>query len=152
MIFRLANEKDIDKLAQLRWEHEYEVEKESFKVSKDDFMKECAAFLKDGLQTGNWVYWIAEENNKIVANIYVHRIRKVPKPQKLFNEIGYVTNVHTRIEYRNQGIGEQLLKKVKEWAIENNIESLFVWPSEKAVSFYERQGFKAENDIMELEL
>jgi N-acetylglutamate synthase-like GNAT family acetyltransferase len=51
-----------------------------------------------------------------------------------------------------EGIGTELLKAVKQWARENRIELLFVWPSEKSVTFYERQGFLVENDIMELEL
>ncbi|MEW8995905.1 GNAT family N-acetyltransferase [Clostridium sp.] len=41
-------------------------------------------------------------------------------------EIGYVTNVHIIEEYRNKGIGTELLKKVKQWAIENKIELLFL--------------------------
>jgi N-acetylglutamate synthase-like GNAT family acetyltransferase len=105
----------------------------------------------EGLDQDTWVYWIAEDNG-ILANIYIRRIRKVPKPQKLFAEIGYVTNVHTRSDYRNKGIGSELLKNVKNWAIENKIELLFLWPSERSVNFYGRQGFTNINEIMELEL
>lgn len=151
MIYRLAKESDISMLSEMRWEHEYEEEGE-FNISKEDFIKECNLFLANGLRSGTWEYWIAEENNIIVSNIYINRIRKVPKPQKLFAEIGYVTNVHTRAEFRNKGVGTELLKKVKQWAINNKIELLFVWPSQRAISFYERQEFSINNEIMELEL
>lgn len=151
MIYRLATKSDISMLSEMRWEHEYE-EEGKFDISKEDFIKECNLFLVNGLDNGTWEYWIAEENSEIISNIYVNRIRKVPKPQKLFAEIGYVTNVHTKTKFRNKGIGTELLKKVKQWAINNKIELLFVWPSQRAVTFYERQGFSVNNEIMELEM
>lgn len=151
MIYRLATESDISMLSEMRWEHEHE-EKGNFDISKEDFIKECNLFLVNGLKSGSWEYWVAEKNNIIVSNIYIHRIRKVPKPQKLFAEICYVTNVHTKAEFRNKGVGTELLKKVKQWAIDNKIELLFVWPSRRSVTFYERQGFSMNNEIMELEM
>ncbi|MBU5225258.1 GNAT family N-acetyltransferase [Clostridium senegalense] len=151
MIYRLATEKDIQTLSEMRWQHEYE-EEGNFQISKKDFIKECNLFLVNGLKTGSWEYWIAEDNNKIVSNIYINRIRKVPKPQKLFAEIGYVTNVYTKIEFRNKGIGSELIKKVKQWALDNKIELLFVWPSERSINFYKRHGFLIENEVMELEI
>lgn len=151
MIYRLAKESDIPMLSEMRWEHEYE-EAGKFDIQKEDFIKECNLFLVNGLKSGTWEYWIAEENNIIISNIYINRIRKVPKPQKLFAEIGYVTNVHTKAKFRNKGIGTELLKKVKQWAINNEIELLFVWPSQKSITFYKKQGFFMNNEIMELEL
>jgi RimJ/RimL family protein N-acetyltransferase len=151
MIYRLATEKDIPMLSEMRWQHEYE-EEDQFDISKEDFIKECNLFLIDGLKNGTWDYWIAEEKDIIISNIYISRIRKVPKPQKLFAEIGYVTNVHTKAEFRNKGIGTELIKKVKQWALDNKMELLFVWPSERSINFYERQGFSMQNEIMELEV
>lgn len=151
MIYRVANESDIPTLSEMRWIHEFE-EDGKFQISKEEFILECNSFLLEGLKTNTWAYWIAEENGVIVSNIYIRRIRKVPKPQKLYAEIGYVTNVHTKDDFRNKGIGSTLLKHVKQWAVDNNIELLFVWPSERAVSFYEREGFSMKNAIMELEL
>ena len=40
-------------------------------------------------------------------------------------------------------------ERVKAFAKENGYELLFVWPSGRAVPFYERQGFRAENEMME---
>lgn len=151
MIYRLAKESDIPMLSEMRWEHEYE-EAGKLDIPKEDFIKECNLFLVNGLKSGTWEYWVAEENNIIVSNIYINRIRKVPKPQKLFAEIGYVTNVHTKAEFRNKGVGTELLKRVKQWAINNEIELLFVWPSQKSITFYKKQGFLMNNEIMEVEL
>jgi GNAT superfamily N-acetyltransferase len=67
-----------------------------------------------------------------------------------FDEYGYVTNVYTRPEYRGLNIGSKLMDYVKDWATEIDFEILIVWPSSKAVNFYERKGFKSDNDVMEL--
>lgn len=147
----MATKDDTLMLSEMRWEHEYEVETQ-FSITKEEFINECNSFLIKEMERDTWIYWIAEDEGNIIANIYINRIRKVPKPQKLFAEIGYVTNVHTKKDYRNKGIGTELLKRVKQWAVDNNIELLFLWPSERSVSFYKREGFKVENEILELEL
>jgi N-acetylglutamate synthase-like GNAT family acetyltransferase len=147
----MADERDMHSLSEMRWVHEMD-ENSNYEISKEDFILECSVFLKKGLNNGTWTYWIAEENGEIIANIYIHRIHKVPKPQKLHAAIGYVTNVHTREQYRNKGIGTKLLNHVIEWARNSGIELLFVWPSQKSVPYYKRTGFTEKNEIMELDL
>ncbi len=70
----------------------------------------------------------------------------------MYSEMAYVTNAHTKAEYRNQGVGTALLNRVTHWARENNIELLFLWPRDQCISFYERQEFSMDNVIMELKL
>lgn len=151
MKFRIAVQEDINSLSEMRWIHSYH-ENNKLNVPKEEFLKECSEFLKNGMEMGNWIYWVAEDNGEIVSNVYIQKIKKVPKPHKLNAEIGYITNVHTKEEYRNKGIGTQLLKKVIEWAKTSGIELLFLWPSKRAAAFYERAGFSSQNEIVELTL
>jgi GNAT superfamily N-acetyltransferase len=60
-----------------------------------------------------------------------------------------VTNVYTRPPYRGQGIGTELLERVKAWARGEDLQVLIVWPGEESVAFYERAGFSAENEVLE---
>jgi len=39
---------------------------------------------------------------------------------------------------------------IKEYSKSNDIELLFVWPSEESTNYYERSGFQTNNEIMEL--
>ncbi len=39
------------------------------------------------------------------------------------------------------------MTKVKEWAIEEDLELLIVWPSQKSIGFYESMGFSSDNEI-----
>ena len=84
-----------------------------------------------------------------MSHIFVRRVTKVPKPNRLHDEIGYVTNVYTRPAYRGQGIGSVLLERMVQWAKDRELDVLFVWPSEQATPFYERAGFSADNEILE---
>ena len=73
----------------------------------------------------------------------------MPKPNGKAKYIAYLTNVYTRKEYRNQGIGTELLTYIKGYLAEHKCELLFVWPSEKSMNWYERNGFSPENEIFE---
>ena len=121
-------------------------------VSRAEYLDECVAFLRQGLAKGAWVYWIAEVGGRIVSHICVRRVRKEPKPNRLRDEIGYVTNVYTRPAYRGQGIGSALLQRVVQWAREIDLDTLFVWPSDRAVPLCERVGFSADNDLLECQI
>ena len=152
MEFRLSAEKDIPQLAQLRWDFRMEGGDELPSVSKEQFLTACEDFLKRGLENGTRAYWVAENDGEIVSHIFVQKVDMVPRPCKIQDQFGFITNNYTRPRHRNKGIGSQLLQRVMQWAKEQDMELLIVWPSEEAVNFYERAGFRLDNEIMELKL
>jgi GNAT superfamily N-acetyltransferase len=152
MNYRLAMENDLIALAEMRWDFRMEDNGIIPVVSRQDFMDACASFLSRGLADGRWAYWVAELEGEIVSHIYIQRIYKVPKPNRLQDAYGYVTNVYTRPAYRGQGIGSELLRHVLDWAKEQDLECLIVWPSERSVAFYERAGYTAAHEILEREI
>ena len=149
MIYRMATEADADELAQMRWDFRLEEAPRTTVHDQASFLKACAAFLQEGLREQRWTYWVAQYDSQIVSHIYIQRIPKVPKSNKLDDALGYVTNVYTRPTYRGQGIGTQLMTHVLAWATEQDLESLIVWPSETSVRFYERAGFRGSTDMLE---
>ncbi len=152
MRYRTAGEDDVAGLASLRWEYRYREGGAGPAVPKAEFLEACTAFLRAGLRDGTWVYWVAEEDGVIAASSFVKRIRKVPKPSRLVSEVAHLTNVYVRPEVRGRGVGTKLLQRVISWCREQGFELLFVWPSERSVPFYTRQGFARDNDILELVL
>lgn len=121
-------------------------------VSKEEFMIACGDFLKRGLDNGGSACWVAEDSGEIIAHIFVQKVDMVPRPCKIHDQFGFITNNYTKPLHRNQGIGGQLMQKVRQWAKEQDLELLIVWPSEEAVTFYERAGFTMDNEVMELRL
>lgn len=150
MDYRIANEQDFLELANMRWDFKMEDKDNDSYYNKEEFIMECIDFFKQGYEDRTWTHWIAINEDTIVSNISVHRVRKVPKPNRYIDEYGYVTNVYTKPQFRGLGIGSKLMDYVKDWAIESDFELLIVWPSNKAVKFYEGKGFSNENDVMEL--
>jgi len=147
LIFRTATSEDRLQLANLRWAHENDL-RDLHGYDKDKFLEEFCRFL-DSTDGQRFTIWVAEDKGRIVSNVFLLLIRKVPKPHRLYSQIGYITNVQTVTEYRNQGIGTLLMKHIQEWAKEQSVELLFLWPSQRAVPFYVRLGFTQKNEIME---
>jgi len=111
--YRIATETDLKPLAHMRYEYWLEDGHHPAEVDKEDFVHECETFLQEGLVTKQWTYWLAVLDEEIVSHIFVQRVAKVPKPSKLHDAFGYVSNVYTKPSYRGQGIGANLLKHVQ---------------------------------------
>jgi GNAT superfamily N-acetyltransferase len=152
MIFRMADENDSEMLAVLRWDFKTEGKEYESDADKQKFVRECTDFLRPELKNGNWYCWVAEDGGNIVSQTFIRKIRKLPKPGKVIAEYGSVSTVYTRPSHRAKGIGSELMKHVKQWASENKLEYLVLWPSRRAVPFYEREGFTQKNEAMELQL
>lgn len=150
MVYRMADEDDSEMLAVLRWDFKMEGKENIAEDDKQEFVRACADFLRPELENGSWSCWVAEDAGEIVSQIFIRKIRKLPKPEKLFAEYGYVSNVYTKPSHRARGIGSVLMEHVKWWASENELEYLVLWPSKRAVPFYEREGFTQKNEVMEL--
>jgi GNAT superfamily N-acetyltransferase len=150
--YRMATDQDLAQLAELRWDFRDEDGVEHPVVSQSEFIEACIIFLKRGLESGYHTYWVAEQEGEIISQVFVHRIDLVPRPCKVQDQFGYITNNYTKPVYRNQGIGSELIERVKQWARSEDLELLIVYPSDEAVTFYERAGFCSDNDVMELKL
>jgi GNAT superfamily N-acetyltransferase len=152
MNFRIANKSDLEQLANLRWNFRMESGEEKAAMSREEFVEKCVEFFKEKTKGDYHIYWIAEEEGEIISQIFVHKIDMIPRPCKINDQFGYITNNYTKPEYRAKGVGTKLLKKVIEWAKSEDLELLIVYPSEKSHTFYERVGFRMENEVMELTL
>ena len=149
MMYRVAEAADLTALSEMRWEWRANEDRGAAVVSKDEFVEACTEFLKEGLNDGSWTYWLAEQDGEIISNIFIQRVAKVPKPNRLHDELGYLTNVYTKPAYRGRGTGADLLKRVVKWAADEDLELLIVWPDQERVGFYQRHGFKSGNEVME---
>lgn len=147
--YRLALRRDVPNIARLRWDWKLEEDPHA-DVSRDEFLRECEAFLDEGFESGQWVHWIAVEADVLLSVASVCRVPKVPHPRRSPRWLGYVTNVCTIPERRGQGVGSVLMGHVVDWARTCECDTLILWPDSRRIGFYERCGFKSENEIVEL--
>jgi RimJ/RimL family protein N-acetyltransferase len=141
MNFRLAQETDLPQLAALRWDFRAELHGAPAGETRETFAAACLVFLREALAGGRWAFWIAEQEGQVIAHVCVQRIRKLPRPGRLWAEFGYITNVYTRPEHRNQGIGAELMRRVQAWGQQEKLEMFILWPSQRSGPFYRRAGF-----------
>lgn len=153
-IFRIANSSDYEQLAEMKWQHAVEDDHDYGEhnvdgVEKTQFIKQFANFC--GSDSGYTVY-VACNGDNVVSAMFVYLLPKVPKPNGSSHYIAYLTNVYTVPEYRNQGIGSQLLTFIKNKLVDSKCELLFAWPSDNSVLWYTRNGFTDANDIFQCTL
>lgn len=144
---RQAVYSDVADLARLRWDFS-----DGTDHTFETFYQEFEAFLHEAFNSSRWAIWIAEQRGKIIANIYIQRVQKVPRPGRPEMYWGYVTNIYVEPFARNQGIGSHMLRTIERWAREQQIQFLVVWPAEESVHFYYRAGFVRNQDILELDI
>ncbi|SER78271.1 GNAT family N-acetyltransferase [Psychrobacillus sp. OK032] len=151
MIVRLAERADIDQLVQMRWDFTMEdYEEKVFDESNfEGFHIECSYFLKSAIESGNWFIWVAEEEGRIVSHIYIELIQKVPRPGRITYPFAFMTNVYTIKEFRNKGIGSNLITTINEWAKGKKYEFIIVWPSEDSIDYYKKNGYSHCREPME---
>ena len=153
-MIRLAQEKDFPQLANMKWLHSEEDdmvygESNLAGVDKEKFVAEFIRFL-DTDKT--YKIFVLEEHEVIISAMFVSMIPKVPKPNGNANYIAYLTNVHTLKEYRNKNKGTELLAYIKQYLREQKCELIIVWPSDRSVNWYVRNGFRQENEVFECDL
>lgn len=151
---RLGEEKDFLQLADMKWQHCEEDDRDYNEhnldgADKQMFIAEFAAFFKFNKE---YKIFVAEDNETVLSAMFVYMIPKLPRPNGNAKYIAYLTNVFTRKEFRNKGIGTKLLTYIKNYLAEQKCELIFVWPSDKSVNWYSGNDFSGENEIFECRL
>jgi ribosomal protein S18 acetylase RimI-like enzyme len=140
---RLATSGDIPQLILLRRQFAYEDE---VGEERTEYEEECRSFLESATTTGRWRVWVACVGSEIVSHLFVALIDKVPRPTREHGKIAYLTNAYTLPEYRDRGIGGQLLAAAQKDAASKFVELMIVWPSDASIDFYRDHGFDSERD------
>ncbi|MFL5581119.1 MAG: GNAT family N-acetyltransferase [Gemmatimonadaceae bacterium] len=151
MRIRRATPTDVPNLARLRWAFRAEAG-ETPASTFDVFAARYGAFVRAGVASGEWAYFLAEEDGAIVAHMAVHVVRSVPRPSRRGDQWGYLTDCYTAPEWRGRGVGAALLSRVTAWARGKDLELVLVSPSERSRAFYARAGFEDARDFMALRL
>ncbi len=144
---------DVPALARMRWDYEVEERPGLAETQeREAFLRACERWMTHRLALGTWTVWLAEVDREPVSHVFVNLVEKVPKPGKVIDRWGYVTNVYTRPAWRGRGVGGTLIEWVKAWGLGADLELLLLWPSEGSREFYARAGFTPAQWAVEFEL
>ena len=112
---------------------DFEQIKENLQKDFDDFWN--ANILEGELKNDNSLYFVAKNKNEILGFIGITK------------NIDFVEilNVVVKKDFRNKGIGNQLLQKIIEVAKEMKMQEIYLEVNEKnenAIKLYEKNNFK----------
>ena len=115
----------------------------------DLFISVDEAINKDELEEliNNGEIYVAKENNNIVGYVIIEIMEKNNRKMR-YRKILEISNLGVEENYRNKGIGTELLNFIKNKALENNCTDLYLTVNEEnknAIKLYEKFGFKIKN-------
>lgn len=95
--------------------------------------------------------FVAALDGRLIGNLWLERVERVPRPSHDDGPMGYVTNFFVELEHRNRGVGEGLLGAVIAYAEAAGLSLLIASPSERSEPLWRRAGF-GTTDFLELAL
>jgi len=113
-----------------------------------DFLDRMSTFVRQAIGNRDAMVWIVEDQARVISTAWVIPLRKVPWPDPWEARWAYVTDVYTYPPYRGRGIGAQLMRRVQQWALDERLEFLILWPSDTSGRWYRRLGFQAEPEAL----
>ena len=142
MHFRLASLNDIQLLIDLR----KQLLVEEGQIVSSHIEEELKSFFENQISSNQYVQWLVEQNNLIIAT---GAIQLISFPPSYFNPTGirgYISNMYTHLDHRNKGIAKQLLNQLLTEAKRRKVHHIFLISSQIGKPLYKKMGFK-ENDI-----
>jgi GNAT superfamily N-acetyltransferase len=145
---RRATARDIAGLARLRY-----LFRSTLAAPNEDenaFLARCEAWMSARLDDGRWFCWVAEGPDGLLGNVWIQLVEKIPTPTDEPEEHAYLTNFFVLDEVRGRGIGSQLMTQLLDWSARRRVHAVFLWPTTRTRGLYERHGFRADGDAMQL--
>lgn len=145
---RLATHEDIVQLARLRYAFRSTLAAPN--EEEQDFLSRCRSWMDERLGNGRWHCWVADDGRGLLGNVWIQIIEKIPTPTDEPEEHAYLTNFFVLDASRGRGIGSELMSRVLEWSSARKVHAVFLWPTTRTRALYERHGFLADGDAMQL--
>ena len=143
---REATPEDALRLAELRYE--FRAALAGAIEDREGFLRRCSAWMSSRL-VENWKCWVAACGEVIIGQVWLQLLEKLPNPVGEPERHGYITNLYVTPEFRG-GIGGKLLEQALEWAKQQNVDAVVLWPTPRSRSLYLRHGFMEPVDCLEM--
>jgi ribosomal protein S18 acetylase RimI-like enzyme len=144
---RLARLEDAAALARLRYQFRTELEPAG--EAGPEFIARCTEWMRARLGgAGAWRAWVAERGGVECGMVWLQLVEKIPNPVAEAEWHGYVTSLYVRPEWRAAGLGSALLQAALEECTRREVDAVFLWPTPRSRSLYERYGFRAREEVM----
>jgi len=142
-IFRVADERDVDVIAEHR--------RHMFEEAGMDFSDGDAPFrswLAERLSTGAYRGWIVSHGARPVGGVGMMILDWPPHPRHVQDDRrGYILNLYVEPAYRRRGIAAELMERCYAHARGLHIAYLTLHASTMGRPLYERDGWSGTNEM-----
>jgi len=145
---RHAAATDATALAELRWE--FRAGKSAPAEEHGAFVGRCATWMSRELTVGAWHAWVAVQDARIVGQIWMQVLSKIPNPNGERERHAYISNVYVAPSARG-GTGTRLLETAIGWATANGVDYVVLWPTSRSRTLYARHGFGVSDAFLGLQ-
>lgn len=145
VVVRQGTAADAAELAGLRWRWRIEERNEGSEVDRQSFVDhfaDWAATHPDHLP------FVADADGALVGMAWLFLTDRVPSPRQLARRAGDIQSVYIVPELRGQGVGALLLEALLRYATEAGLGNLTVHSATTAIGFYEKLGFRHNEQWM----
>ena len=142
-VIRRAEYADLAAIVELRREWTRE---EHGDIADPDFEENLAAWY--GREWSRRVIWLAEEGGRPAGTMNLAVYERMPRPGRAQSRWGYLGNAFVLAQYRNRGIGSQLVSAALSYADQNGFVGVVLSPSQRSIPLYERAGFGPADALM----
>ncbi|WP_259014159.1 GNAT family N-acetyltransferase [Emticicia fluvialis] len=151
--YRKATLADVKELARLRVQFLKEVQSnETHQTDEEGLRQTLEDYFHLHLGSGEIVVWLAEADGKIVCTSGLCFFRIFPGFSLPDGRVAYILNVYTLPLWRKKGLGKEIFSRIVEEAKNLGYKRIQLHASEEGRPIYEKYGFKATSDEMELRL
>jgi ribosomal protein S18 acetylase RimI-like enzyme len=153
IVYRQAGIKDIETLIDYRVMFLKEVQKDITKEKEILLRIELRKYFIKSLKDNSYITWFAEYVNQIVG-LGGMVVREQPGNFLLITgKLGYILNMYTIPEFRGNGIGKEILKRLVTYGKSIRLERIDLHATPMGEPIYRKLGFKEPHDkAMELML
>jgi len=142
---RKANLDDVEKLIDFRIKFLKEIQDPPSDTEMKAFKKTLRNFFIDKMKSNDFIAWLAEFDNIIIASSGLSFLHKPPHFINTTGKSAYIMNMYTNPEWRRKGIGGVLLEKLFEEIKKQGIQSVSLHATPSGRPLYEKYGFR-ENE------
>lgn len=108
----------------------------------------CRPYLAEMLAAGEYMGWLVEFEEKVVAGGGIILRRLLPRPGCLQGgEEAYVLNVYTEPHHRRRKLARMLLEAMIEWCERRGVARITLHASDAGRPLYESLGFVSTNEM-----
>ena len=99
-------------------------------------------FLARDYSRINYATWLERNFRKILIAMEDNQVRGFLTGDHSYGGVGFISWLGVKKEFRNQGIGTQLLQTYEDYARSKKAHLLELFTSEDNLNFYQKRGFK----------